>query len=237
VRNLMKQLLLALLIISGVPDTFAQGDVSFNNHVTGVVVTHVYAPLSANPTFHRTGNGSDDTPAGAQDWTGFTLVGINGTAGQYGGATTFAQLLGAPRYNQPESSLQPASPTTTFRTGSLAGFVARTTATFNNIPVNAPEATIEMVAWDNSSGLYPTWSQAFPAWQAGLIAAGESGRWNLDNFSGTLPPPEMINSQDPSQHVVSFNLYFIPEPTVFALIGLGTVILIFSRSNSLIRRT
>ncbi len=111
--------------------------------------------------------------------------------GQYGGATTFAQLLGVNGADQPESSLVPAPPTTTFLTGSVAGFVSGTTSTFGNIPPNTPAATIEMVAWDNSSGLYPTWLQASAAWRAGLIAAGESGRWNQDLH--TIGPETLLS--------------------------------------------
>jgi hypothetical protein len=94
---------------------------------------------------------------------------------------------------------------------------------------------MEMVAWDNSSGLYPTWSQAVIAWQAGLIAAGKSALWNQGAFGGSPPAPDLINSQDPSQHVVSFNLYFIPEPSEFALAGLGIVALLVYRHNRIVR--
>jgi hypothetical protein len=146
------------------------------------------------------------------------------------GSTTFAQLLGAPGYNVPESGLLPGSPVTSFRSGAAAGTVFGNTTTFNNIPPNAPQATLEMVAWDNASGLYPTWSQASTAWLVGLIAAGKSGTWNQDNLGGTLPAPSMINSTDPSQHVQSFNLYFVPEPTTAALAAVGAgALLLFRR--------
>jgi len=40
----------------------------------------------------------------------------------------------------------------------------------------------------------------------------------------------MINSTDPSQHVQSFNIWLIPEPTTAAFVGLGAVAwLIFRR--------
>jgi PEP-CTERM motif len=212
-----------------------QGTVNFNNRILGAIVTHVYAPLPSDPTYHQTGNGSADTPTGTQDWSGFSLIGASGTDGQYGGATTFAQLLGASGYDQQESSLQPAAPVTTFRTGSFAGFAVATTATFNNILPFSFQATLEMVAWDDSSGLYPTWAQAFSAWQSGLIAAGGSGPWNQYAIGGNETAPLMINSQDPSQHVASFNLYFIPEPSTFALAGLGVVMLLVYRGNRIVR--
>src|SRR5262249_39800334 len=138
----------------------------------------------------------------------------------------------APGYNIPESGLLPGSPATSFRTGSGAGFVVGKTVTFMNIPPEAPEATIEMVAWDNASGLYPTWSQASVAWLNGLIAAGTSGTWNQDKIGSNVdfpPPPHMINSTDPTQHLQSFNLYFVPEPTTAALAGLGATALLILR--------
>lgn len=80
-----------------------------------------------------------------------------------------------------------------------------------------------MVAWDNSSGLYPTWTQASVAWAAGLIVAGGCVPWNQDHIGGgTFVNPYLINSTDPSQHVQSFNLHiYAPEPTTLALASLG----------------
>jgi hypothetical protein len=131
----------------------------------------------------------------------------------------------------PESSLVAASGggITTFRTGAAAGNIVGTTATFGNIAPDASQATMEMVAWDNSSGLYPSWTQASVAWNAGLIAAGRSGTWNT-SVGGNLPAPNMINPADPTQFVHSFNLSIIPEPTSAALMGLGAAaMLIFRR--------
>jgi hypothetical protein len=81
-----------------------------------------------------------------------------------------------------------------------------------------------MVAWDNSSGLYSTWAQASVAWAFGLIAAGNSGPFNVSAIGGTQ------NSAPTLTGLQSFNLYFIPEPTTFALAGLGaSATLIFRR--------
>jgi hypothetical protein len=99
-----------------------------------------------------------------------------------------------------------------------------------NILPDAPQATLEMVAWDNSSGLYPTWSQASVAWLNDLIAAGTSGTWNQDKIGGAVNvPPFMINSTDPTQRVRSFSIHLIPEPTTAALAGLGATALLILR--------
>lgn len=50
-----------------------QGTVNFNNR-EGVFNTHTYAPLPAAPTYVQTGNGPEDNPAGAQDWTRFSAL-------------------------------------------------------------------------------------------------------------------------------------------------------------------
>jgi hypothetical protein len=216
----MKKLILTALATSFGISLFAQATVVFDTRVSTALAIHVYAPLPGNPFLSRIGNGPTDLPPGTTDWTGFTSV----------GPATFTQLLGAPGYSAPESGLLPGSPVTSFRTGAAAGFVVPVTETFNNIPVSAaPEATLEMVAWDNNSGLYPTWTEASVAWRAGLIAAGKSGTWNQDNLGGLQTAPFMINSTDPTQHPRSFNLYFVPEPTTAALAGLGAAALLVLR--------
>jgi hypothetical protein len=208
----MKKLTFGCLTILVFARAFGQGQLIFNNHMTGTLITHVYAPLSTNPYFQQAGNGSADTPLGSHDWSAFTPIGANGTGGAFGAATTFAQLLGANGAGQPEGSLRPALPTTTFRTGALAGYVALVTSTFSNIPWDVVAATIEMVAWDNSSGLYPIWTEAAPAWRAGLIAAGGSGLW-------TQPIP--IQPEASLWGGVSFNLYYIPEPSCIGIAALA----------------
>jgi PEP-CTERM motif len=225
----MKKLILAAITTACAASVFAQGTVVFNNRVSGTYFTHIYGALAPGSTVSRIGNGPNDTPVGATDWAGFTLI---GTTGGLNPSTTFAALLGAPGFGVAESSLVPASGggVTSFRTGVASGQVAGTTATFGNIPQNAPQATLELVAWDNSSGLYGTWALASAAWKSGLIQAGTSGTWNQDNMGGTQPAPNLLNSTDPTQLARSFNLYFVPEPTSAALLGLGAAaMLIFRR--------
>jgi hypothetical protein len=217
----MKKLALITLALTCAAGAFAQGTVIFNNRIVGTVLTHVYGPLAGSPTSHKIGNGTADTNPGATDWTGYTLV---GTTGGLGAATTFSQLLAANGANTPENQLLPSIPTTTFRTGGAAGNIVGVTATLGNVPLDAANATVEMVAWDNSSGLYSTWAQASVAWLGGLIAAGNSGPLNVAAIGGVQNSAPSLNG------LQSFNLYFIPEPTSFALAGLGAAaMLIFRR--------
>jgi len=229
----MKKLLLSTLALSCAGSVFAQGTMFLNNRVANTLVTVVYAPFASNNQLIRSGNSSTNTPAGSTDYTGFTLIGAGGTGGAFGASTTLAQLFGNVGPGQAESSLQPAAPITTFRTGAAAGQLAANTATFGtSVPGDSPLATVQLRVWDNSSGLYPTWAQAETAWLAGLIAAGKSPLWNQDKIGGQAnPPPNMINSLDASQSLKSFNIYFtVPEPSTIALAGLGAAsLLIFRR--------
>jgi PEP-CTERM motif len=218
----MKKLILTAVAMTCAVSVFAQGTVTFNNRVTGSIITHIYAPLADTgplAAVHQVGNGANDTASSTTDWTGYSLIGV-GLTGKYAASTTFAQLLGAAGLNAPETSLLPASPTTTFRSGAAAGFIAGTTTAFANIGPDSP-GTVQMVAWDNSTGLYSTWTQASSAWLAGTIAAGMSNPLNL-TVGGTGTPPYLMGLQ-------SFNLYFVPEPSTFALAGLGAAALLIFR--------
>lgn len=231
----MKKLILAAITLTSAASVFAQGTVFFNIRTSGTA--HVYAPLNSTDTSSVVGLGANDGPvAGTTDYGGRALIGANGTGGQYGAATTLAALLGAAGAGAAESSLLPASSggVTSFRTGTAAGANASSTATFANIPIDAPVGSFEVVAWDNSSGLYGTWALASAAWQQGLIAAGRSPEFNVNNIGGGVNTPPVLfpNGGSTTPEMQSFSLYFlaVPEPTTAALLGLGAAgLLIFRR--------
>ena len=223
--GLVVWLLLNLLLVR---EANAQGTITFNNYVNGLH-THIYAPLPNSPTTMQVGNGANDLPAGTTSWAGWTLIGAYGFSGRWGGATTLAELLGAPGLNVPESSLLPASSggITSFHTGAGAGLVFLTTATFGNIlPDYAGGGTFEMVVWDNSSGLYPTWAYALVAWENGLTSAATTGPFNI---AATIGGTQTTSPTFPSTAFQSFNIYLLPEPSTFALLGLGAGALMIAR--------
>ena len=183
---------------------FAQGAVYLNNRVPGIVVTHVYGP---DPCYPRVtvGNGPDDFPAGTTDWSAYTpLSGFEWTV----------QLWYAVGANQPLSSLQAATPTTTFRTGAAAGFINPVTV---SLPGTTPggSATVQLRVWDSSNGA--TWDTGLPR--------GMSPIFNVDNLGGnTILPPFLTGLQ-------SFSLYphdipwfhgFITQPTNQTVLPGGT---------------
>jgi len=220
----MKKLVLTAVALTCAASVFAQGTVAFNNRVVGAGTSHVYAPLGPGDNVAIQGNAAID--GGSTSYGARALIGASGIAGQYGAAGTFSVLLAAPGSGQPESSLLPGTPTTTFRTGGAAGNIVGVTETLAGVPLDAPSATLQMFAWDNSSGSYNTYAQAVAAWNAGTIAAGKSLPFNLAAIGGTLNPPPNV---EPA--LTSFNLYFqaIPEPSSMALAGLGAAALFIFR--------
>jgi hypothetical protein len=228
----MKKLTLAACVLTTAVGVYAQGTVNLANRITGVATTHIWGPSGTAPTLSLIGLGSNDSPAGAVNFAGSGMTMIGATvAGKYGAATTFAQLLGANGGNVPESSLVPVGQTTTFRTGGAIGNLVQITSTLSGaspvIPADAALATLEIVAWDNSSGQYATWAQASVAWLAGTIAAGKSGAFNVSALGGGVNPTPYLNNVTPLN---SFNLYMsIPEPSSFALVGLGAAAMMIFR--------
>lgn len=183
----MKRAFFSVVLACTAVQSFGQGTVVFNNRVSGAVITHVWYGC---PQIR--GNWTNDFPAGTTSYSGFVLT---GALGGPSASMTFAQLLGAPGSNAAESSLVPSiSGPTTFRTGGAAGTIVAQVATFSNIPADAPVATFRMVVWDNSSGLYPTWTQASIAMNQGLIGAGRSDLFVQTNIGGgTNSAPFLTN--------------------------------------------
>jgi len=228
----MKPTLLTVLTLTWTLSAAGQGTVAFNNRVAGTVVTHVYNSTGLI-NYQVRGLGAADIPSGNLQ--------TNMLGPLLQGSSYWASLLGALGADQPESSLVAGNlgvpvagsggNATTFRTGAAAGFIAGSTAAFNNIPIDSLWGTFEMVVWDNSSGLYSTWALASRAWDSGLIAAGTSGTLNISNIGG-LPGPDPTLSG-----LQSFNIFVqAPEPAAFTLTVMGfTSLLVQSRKRGLRR--
>jgi len=214
----MKKLILAALTVTTAASVFAQGTVAFVNR-NALGTSHVYYGAPGMPL--RQGQSPTDSPAGSADYAGYTLI---GTTGGLPAGSVFAQLLGAQGAGMPESSLLPGAGVTTFRTGAGAGNNVLITSTFGNIQPDAAVGTFEMVAWDNSTGLYPTWAQASVAWAQNIIAAGRSLPFNINSIGGAVNTPPGVQPG-----LTSFSIGIVPEPTTAALAGLGAAALLIFR--------
>jgi hypothetical protein len=234
----MKNLLVGTVVILSAFSAFSQGTVVFSLRSSGT--SHVYAPLNGSDTVSIVGQATNDgVPSGTTSYGGRALIGANGLTGPYGAQTTLTSILGGPA-GAAESSLIPGAlgtaigggTATTFRTGVAAGANAAAFATFNNIALDANTAVFEVVAWDNSSGLYSTWALGSTAWLVGLIAAGKSGLFTLHEIGGNLNgPPPLYPTSTSSDTVAmqSFNLWWTPEPSTASLAGLGIGLCLWAR--------
>jgi hypothetical protein len=214
----MKRAFFSVVLAWTVVQTFGQGTIVLNNRVPGVVVTHVWFGCP-----WLSGNSPLDYPPGTTSYDGFVLTGAPGSPSA---STTMATLLGAPGANASENSLVPsASAPTSFRTAAAGwGTVVPTTDVFPGIPPGVSVGTFQMVVWDNSSGLYPTWTQASAAWLSGLITAGKSPTFVLTNLGG-FEPTYLVGLQSFAWGYLECPPQILQQPTNHAAVVGGQAIL------------
>lgn len=214
----MKKLLLTAFALTAAVGVFAQGTVNFQNRISATSLqTHVYlSPSTVN--YSVTGNGTGDYPAGTTSWTGYTAL---------SGSSYLAAIISAP-----SGTPDPKSPScwgnlvAPFRTGAAAGYFLGGAATLGNVAKDAASASLQVFAWDNTSGLYATPAAAYTAWQNGLINAGFSSVLTVSAIGGEFNTPPNLTG------LTSFNIYLVPEPTTMALAGLGAAALLIFRRRS-----
>ena len=202
-----------LLNLLPVREANAQGTVIFSNRIPGGlgigITLHIWGPDPVGG-LSLIGRGSSDNPSGTTSFEAsrMALIGAGGSGGHYGYATTFAQLIGAVGAGRPPSDLVPIGLTTTFRSGAGLGAVVPIIDRLFGIPKDATAATFAIVAWDNSSGAFPTWAQASVAWMRSQIRAGVSAPFTVTAIGGDInPPPYLNNNQGGANGMTSFNLY------------------------------
>ena len=143
-----------LLALVPVREASGQGTVIFANRIPGDagagITLHIWGPSTTYSPLSLIGLGSNDSPSGTTPFgsaSSMALIGAGGSGGQYGSATTFAQLIGAAGAGQPENMLVPLGQTTTFHSGSSAGIISQITdtlsawarvATNNRVPGSFP---------------------------------------------------------------------------------------------------
>jgi len=211
----MRGIIFVATMVIGEVAAFAQGTVVFNNRIPGILMTRVYA--TTRGSWQIIGNGPTDFPSGTTDFSGMVAL---------AGSTWCAALRAAPGADAFEQNLVFSPTTTTFRTGTAAGFVAATTAILPNVSKDAAVATVQMFVWENADGRLSDPSAALNAWMSGTAHAGLSGKFNVSSIGGDFNvPPNLLGLR-------SFSVY-VPEPTTFQLLAAGvTFSFILRRTRS-----
>jgi hypothetical protein len=222
----MKKLLALGLLSTLAASAFGQGQVNFQNRATTATPNAVISPIYLGSVGGTLLSGTDTqfhaALLGAATALGLAPANIghgsrtNGTAG--------ADSMGTlPMLASPST----AATWVTFRTGTLAGFLAVGTDSARDAvaPYNST-ALFQVVAW---SGGYNTWAQAYNAWLSGtpgvLIGASNPLTLPVTSSATALDVPTL-------QGLESFAIVPAPEPTTFALAGLGAAaLMIFRRRN------
>jgi hypothetical protein len=202
----MKKILALAALTALSVSAFGQGQIQFNNRVT--------TTTPAVDALIRFGS-SAGAPLSGTD-TSFRAALIGGSTT---GIPTTSDALG--------TLTLLASPTTqqtwvTFRTGAAAGYIAVGVDSARDalLPYGS-QGIFQVVAWQ---GTQTTWAEAYQAWRAGQIAAGFSNPITSSTTTGPtdLAVPSLIGLN-------SFFIAQIPEPSSFALAGLGAAALLIFR--------
>ncbi len=152
------------------PDVGAQGYVLFANRIPGQLIAPIFGGEPNNPGTILQGNPTNGLPVGFTIYHGLPLAGTGFTA----------QLWAGPA-GAPENQLQPVA-TTTFLTGSSAGFVQSSTVAIPSVSPGG-QVSIQWRVWKNVGGTLTSW--------ASLLAAGSVPRGSSPVFivtTGSTPP-------------------------------------------------
>jgi hypothetical protein len=206
-KFVMKKLVLSLMLVVTGVGSFAQGTIVYYNRVAGSVVAPIYGYELPDYFISKQGNTSAGYQPGTQVYGGAPLAGTGYNVGLWAGpaGSTLEQLTFVP------GSLE------TFRTGGFAGAIDNSGGVIA-IP-NVSEgstAALQLRVWDNAGGTITSWFQWINGGAPG--AGGMSKIFTSQPLGGNAPPPNMVGLE-------SFNVYTIPEPGTYALIGLGTLAL------------
>jgi hypothetical protein len=206
----MKKLILAVCVTACAVSVFAQGTIVFGNHIANSVVAPIFGPEPGNPGQVIQGNTANGFPVGTTVYTG---LGLGTHPTDFMGTFTVELWAGTSA-----ASLAPVA-------GAQASLITLGFFATAGTPVAIPgiasgsTATLELRAWDNKGGTITTWAAAVAA---GDLAGQSAPFTSAALGGGPVPPPNLVG-------LTSFNVHAVPEPTVFALAGLGAAALLIFR--------
>jgi len=216
----MKKILFTALLSCVAIGVYAQGQVQFRTYVPSTT------PVIDAKVSLESGMALDNSNT---EWRaallgGPTTLTAANVPGSYVGAGATAVLGTLPVL------WNPATTTLTwvnFRAAPNAGYVSVVGVSREVEGVNwGGSALIQMVAWQ---GPYTDWASAFAAWNSGAanVLIGASNPLTL-----TLPTSPIDPNLSYLIGLSAFRIVPVPEPTTFALAGLGAAaLLIFRRRN------
>jgi len=232
----MKKLLLTTVLLGATVAAFGQGGLNWGNSQPGFKAVIFGPEPGANSTLSLSGQTAQyfgnttttyqDNPVGTQVYNGLLLSGTGYTFAIFGGAqgSTANQLvlLASTTFN---------TTTTTLNGGNafIKGYVVGGSANVPGVPAGS-SATYQIRVWDNLGGTITTWAAAAALWQSNGLAAGESPLLTVGPLGGTDPGGNLVLNPA-ATGFTSFNIYYIavPEPSMFALAGLGAAALLIFR--------
>lgn len=212
----MKKLVLTACALTFAVSVFAQGTVVFNNRVSGSIVAPIFGPNPANPAQALSGNDAAGFPPGTANYTGFPKL---------DGSRYRAELWAGPAGTTDPNALVAATGYSSagFRTGAAAGYW--TTSTDAAVIPGVGEgaiATLQVRVWDTTTGT--SYANATSKGSSSLFASAPLGGVSAPPNLGFTVAGNYVGLQ-------SFNITgaAIPEPSSFALAGLGAAALLIFR--------
>ena len=207
-----KYIVLTLLGASSMV-AFSQGAMNFGNNLgASTFRAPIFSP-SFNPVVGQ-GTGTSFFPQGATSYAGLSLLSGTGfTLALFGG---------------PASVVDPSALTlitqTTFRTGGASGFINTTTVTFPGVQPGT-QAKFQIRVWDNKGGTVTSWAQAIPS----SPSYATSPMVTTGPLGGTDSNGNLFPTNPDSTGWTAFSLPILPEPSTYALAGLGAASLFLFR--------
>ena len=201
----MKKTLVTMAVAAFAISSFAQGTLLVLNTSGSSFRSQIYGPQAGDPSQSLTGNSAAGVPAGSTVYTGGTLAGSGFTFAVYYGASTVV-----------DPSTLTLLVTAPFRTGGAAGLIAPIPDVVLNGVAPGASAQLQVRAWDNAGGTITSFANAVTKGSSAMFLSQPLG-------GGIVSSPDMTGW-------TSFNIYTVPEPSTFVLVGLGAAgLMIFRR--------